>query len=252
MIDQGASIVIQARLSSTRLPKKIFKKINDKSLLEYMLDQLKNIKKNFPIIIATTTNSQDDKLVNFLKDNSITYYRGAEYDLVKRYCDVVKKFNIKNIIRLTSDCPLIDPHTILKLYNIFKKNNLDYISTDETYPDGMDVEIVKSNILNKISNFDLLPYQREHPTQYIIENKKDFKFQRISYFNNYGDFRLTVDQIEDFKVIKKIILYLKNKNKKPPYKLNDIIEIVQKNNITKINNHIKRNEGLEASKKISM
>lgn len=251
MIELNTSIVIQARLSSNRLPKKIFKEIYQKKIIEYMLDQLIFLKENIPIIIATTNNKNDNPLVEFLKLNSINYFRGSEQNVLSRYCEVIRKFNITNIIRLTSDCPLIDPKNISELLKIFLNESLDYISTDETYPDGMDVEIIKSKCFLEIENLKLLNYQKEHPTQYIVENSYNYKFKKLSLPNNHKDIRITIDEEDDFKFLKEVIRYLHMKNLKPPYQMNDILKIIYEKKLMKINQHIIRNEGLINSKFIN-
>ena len=248
MINFNTSIVIQARLSSTRLPKKIFKEILEKKIIEYMLDQLEFIKKDIPIIVATTNNKNDDSLEKFLKLNSINYFRGSEQNVLSRYCDAIRKFKISNVIRLTSDCPLIDPNNISELLKIFINENLDYISTDETYPDGMDVEIIKAKCFLEIENLKLLRYQKEHPTQYIVENSNYYKFKKLSLKNNHKDVRITIDEEEDYMFLEEVIHFLHKKNLNPPYKMNDILKIIYEKKLMKINKHILRNEGLIKSK----
>lgn len=246
--DYSKSILIQARLGSKRLKKKIFLKINSKTILDYMISQLKKIENEFPIIIITTHKKIDDEIINYCRKNNISYFRGNEKNVLKRYYDASTKYKVKSIVRLTSDCPLVDPDTISNLYKIFQKNNLDYITTDSSFPDGNDVEIMNFKSLSKIYNSAKLNYQKEHPTQYIHDNIQLFKMKKVSCMNNYNHLRYTLDEYEDYLLLDKLINELILNNKIQPFKLSDIIEIIEKKKMNSINSNIIRNEGLLISK----
>ena len=138
------AIILQARLGSTRFPKKIFKKILNKTILEYLINRLKISKLTKKIIVATTTKKIDLPIVKLCRRMKIDCFRGSEKDVLKRYFDCAKKYNVKNIIRITSDCPLVDPFLIDKMYLIFKKKKIDYLSNTtpiykSQFPNGMDI-----------------------------------------------------------------------------------------------------------------
>ena len=142
------AILIQARLGSTRFPKKIIKDIDGKTVIEYMIDRLlKVFVKN--IIINTTNSVKDNKLVVIAKRNKLLYFRGSENNVLDRYLKCSKKFNVKNIIHLTSDCPLVDVDLLIRMKRIFEKKTRlfrKYISSESSnFPDGSDIEIYKQN-----------------------------------------------------------------------------------------------------------
>ena len=147
-------ILVQARTGSKRLKNKILKKINRKTILENLITRLKKLK-NKKIIVLTTKKKEDSSIINLLKKININYFRGSENDLVLRFYNCIKKHNIKNIIRITSDCVLIDPKLIDKFYKFYKAKNYDYVSNTtppekSSFPDGSDIEIFSSKALTKV------------------------------------------------------------------------------------------------------
>jgi Spore coat polysaccharide biosynthesis protein F, CMP-KDO synthetase homolog len=116
--------VIQARLGSSRLPGKVLKKINNKTVIEFLIDRLKLSKKINKIVVATTSNVKDKKILQILKQKKISYYSGSEENVLQRYYRCAKKFNAKNIIRITSDCPLLDYRIVKKVVLEFEKSKV--------------------------------------------------------------------------------------------------------------------------------
>ena len=140
----NTGIIIQARFNSSRLKGKVMTKINGKFILEIIVKRL--TRNNFSkrnIIIACTKNKEDNAIINFCKKNKIKYFVGSEKNVLKRYYFAAKKFNLKNIIRITSDCPCVDLKIVKKIYDIFNKGKFDYVSNtiNPTFPDGLDAEI---------------------------------------------------------------------------------------------------------------
>ena len=115
------AIIIQARLGSTRLPEKVLKKINDKSIIELIYKRLSRSKLINHIIVAIPKTKRDDKLAHFLKKKNIKFYRGNESDVLSRFYQTVKKFNLKTIVRITADCPVADPKIVDHFVKLFKK-----------------------------------------------------------------------------------------------------------------------------------
>lgn len=219
--------IIQARLGSSRLPGKILKKINNKTLLEFLIDRLKLSKKIDKIVIATTSSIKDKKILNILKQKKISYYTGSEKNVLQRYYRCAKKFNAKNIIRITSDCPLLDYRIVDKVVSKFEKSKVDYASNllKFTYPDGMDIEVfnfktLKETFLNTKSKHD-----QEHVTTYMKRSKK-FKLLNIPYKKNYSFLRLTVDHQDDLTLCIRIMEKLDDKSF---FSLEDIISVYKKN-----------------------
>lgn len=239
--------IIQARAGSIRLPGKVLLEVDGISLLEYQMKRVRQAKKIDKIVVATTNQKTDDKIEKLCKKINIDCFRGSEDDVLDRYyqCSLLYP-QYKNIIRITGDCPLIDPVVIDNVITFFEKNKFDYASNvlSETFPDGMDVEIFTSNALHESAQKSKLGSEREHMTQYIIKNKK-FKKGNFAAENDWPHFRLTVDNPEDFEVVKFLI-----ENSKPNASYLDYISLLTKNpKIMLKNMHIIRNEGLLKSLK---
>tara|TARA_X000000950_G_C13809922_1_gene617169 strand:+ start:172 stop:894 length:723 start_codon:yes stop_codon:yes gene_type:complete len=199
-------IIVQCRYNSTRLQGKILKKVNNKTLLEYLIDRLKTVISADDICIAYSENPLDKKISSEIEKFNIKSYMGPEDDVLARYYYTAKKFDINNIVRVTSDCPIIDPSIIDNLIRTFKNSNIDYLSNslERSYPLGMEAEIFNFKSLEKSHMSSLDHYEREHVTAYM--RKSDlFKKKSIKLENNFSQIRLTLDTIEDFDLISIII-----------------------------------------------
>ncbi len=201
-------IIIQARSGSSRFPKKIFYKINNYSLLEILILRLKKIK-NIPIYLAIPNNENNHNLKRFKKicaKYNVILFQGSKNNVLSRFYHCSKMYNIENIIRITSDCPLVDPSIINKMIEIYKSKNYDYFSNTliPSFPDGLDVEIFKFNTIKKSFKDNYSLNAKEHVTYDI---KKDYLFKKGNFLNNIdtSDTRLTVDYKNDIKNIKFLI-----------------------------------------------
>jgi spore coat polysaccharide biosynthesis protein SpsF (cytidylyltransferase family) len=238
-------LVTQARTGSSRLPGKVLMEVNNTPLLKIHLDRLRLSKNIDKIIVATTMNKEDDIIEKIGTEWGYEVYRGSENDVLDRFYQAVKNIKPIWIVRVTSDCPLIDPLLVDKVIEITKGENKDYGSNviDETFPDGQDVEIFKFSALEKAWNEANKLSEREHVTSYI-RNNSDIKsgnlFSAISYKNNtdYSKIRMTVDEQKDFELINKIIIELGTK-----HTWIDYTEYIIKNELGNINGNIIRNEG---------
>ncbi|CAA0142322.1 glycosyltransferase family protein [Tenacibaculum maritimum] len=239
--------ITQARTGSTRLPNKILKKIKGKTLLNIHVDRIKKAKKIDNIIIATTNNPDDDILEELARDLSVKCYRGSEDDVLDRFYQAVKKDKPDYIVRLTSDCPLIDGHLIDEIIEKAINSKVDYCSNTliESFPDGQDIEVFTFESLERAWKEAKLLSEREHVTPYIKKNSTFYNintFKSISICSDnldYENVRMTVDEPSDFKVISKLIEELGEKDSWVNY-----AELYLKDSeINKINKNIIRNEG---------
>ena len=237
--------LVQARVGSTRLPGKILKEICGKTILHHEIDRLKKCKEIDEIVIATTDKEDDDKIVNEAKKLSVKYFRGSENDVLSRFYYSAKENNADIIVRVTSDCPCIDFEILDKMLIYFKdkykEKQIDYLSNtiNRTYHRGYDIEIFTFSALEKSYINAEKEYEREHVTPYIYD--KTNNFLKLSFENkeDYSEYRVTLDTIEDFIVIKNIFenLYYKN----PYFKLNDVVQYLNNNlHIVDINKHIEQ------------
>jgi len=233
MNNKDYALIIQARSNSKRFPNKILKKINKKEILTIMLKRLK--KKFRDKIIVVIGNKNYKKIVDICKKQKIKFFIGSNNNVLERYYKCAQKNKIKTIVRIPSDCPLVDPNIIKKGLKKFFSNNVDYVSNliFPSYIDGNDVEIFSIKCLTKIFNNVESRFDKEHVTSYLQRNKKIFKIMNFKANENLSlKYRVTLDYKEDLIVIKKL---LSNKNIFLNYK--SIKNIFKKNPaICKINN----------------
>lgn len=232
-------IVIQARTGSNRLPNKMLLPFHSsKGVLELLLEKLCNRFNALPIIVATTTNNIDDRIVELCLKNKINYFRGSENNVLQRFIDVANKFNLTRIIRVCADNPFLSMEALSVLITKFQNSDFDYLSfqTSKGVPViktqyGFWAEGVSLSALKKIQEYTNSLTYLEHVTNYIYEHPKKFniKFLRLeSFIEQNQSIRMTLDTYEDYLLLKEIYneyVILKEKT------LRSLIELVSKNTI---------------------
>jgi spore coat polysaccharide biosynthesis protein SpsF len=223
------NVSIEARMTSSRLPGKVLKKINGIPNLEVMITRVKKIQNINSIIVATTNNIEDDLIVQWCIKNNVSYFRGSENNVYDRVLQTHKQFNSDVVIELTGDCPLIDPQLVEQALYTYKNNNYDYVSNslEEGYPLGMAIQIYSYTILKSISTNRILEYQdKEHVTPYLYTSGKynifNIKADKKHYMPSLS---VTLDTINDFHVIENIMKNFNNLN----FTLEEIIIFSQQN-----------------------
>jgi len=205
-------IITQARIGSSRFPEKVLKKLGRSTLLGTHLQRLKRSKKAHKIIIAAANELRSKEIENIAKQEEVDFIVGSTEDLLDRYYQIAKIYKPDLIIRVTSDCPLVDPLLIDKIIEMAEVNNLDYASNTliESFPDGQDIEIFSFETLQTAWNEATLYSEREHVTPFIKKNC-DFNqgslFKAMNYVSdkNYNKVRMTVDEPVDLEAISIII-----------------------------------------------
>jgi len=239
--------IIQARLGSARLPQKVLLNLDGQnSTLFYVINQLKYCKKIDEIVIATTDLKQDNIIEDFIKKLGMICFRGNETDVLDRYYNCAKKFRFDIIVRITSDCPLIDPEIVDKIIENFDSGNEDYISNTlkNSFPKGLDVEVFTFSALKRSWEEARLPSEREHVTHHI-RNNSSFKIKNFENKENLSEYRWTLDRKEDLDFIREII----KRVEKRPILMEDVISILkQEPHLSKINQNIDFDEGINKSK----
>lgn len=233
--------IIQARMGSTRLPGKILKKVNGRPLLSYQIERLQQSNYINDLVIATTIDEKDDLIVELCEKNNILSFRGSEEDVLARYYETAKAFKAEAIVRITSDCPIIDVQVVDKTIQYFINNNFDYVSNtvERTYPRGLDTEIFTFAALEIAYNEAVLERDREHVTAYFYTNPDIFKISSVRNEIDYSKYRWTVDTEEDFQLIKNIIENLYSDN--PQFTLHDTVQLMETNpDWFNINAHIEQ------------
>lgn len=257
---QKFTAIIQARMSSTRLPNKALLKIGDKPMLYHVINQTIASKFVNDVIIATTTSPKDKKIVNFCIKNNLKYFRGSNNDVLDRYYKCAKKFSCDPIVRISSDCPFIDPLVIDKTISKFLKNSYDYVGNNLDkknnkwknstckFPQGMVIEICKFGVLKKAWEQSKKPSEREHVFPYVQFNPKIFKVSNIKNKNDFSFIRCTVDHKQDLKFVREIWKRMPKSRK--IFHIKDILKIIKKEpELLKINNKIAFDEGYQRSRK---
>ena len=204
--------VVQARLGSKRFPRKVLKKINNLSIVEIINKRLTKSKLLDEIVFAIPSSKENQKLYNHLSQINCKIFRGDENNVTKRYFNAAVKFNADIIVRVTSDCPLVDPKMVDNMIRIFLKSNLDYLSNNRDfnnpndkffYPDGFDIEIFNKNSLKISKNKSKTNYYKQHVTTFI-RNSNQFRKKYIKYNNSYNYVKLSIDEKYNFLNVKKI------------------------------------------------
>jgi len=222
--------IVQARINSTRFPRKVMKLLNKKPIIEIITLILQKSKLINRIVIATSTNAENDELVNFLEKKHIEYFRGSENDVLDRYYKIAKKFQADIIVRVTGDDPLVDVSFIDKAITKIRKGKFDFVSNNypRTFPLGYDFEVFTFDTLQRIKKSTRNRDNLEHVSLYVKKNRNQFKTANIPapQTKTFPNWRLTVDTPEDYKLMKKIFTFYKNKK---IIKYDDVIFLLNKN-----------------------
>ncbi|MDD4203320.1 MAG: glycosyltransferase family protein [Candidatus Omnitrophica bacterium] len=243
-----ATVIIQARYASTRLPGKVLIPLKGKTVIEHVIGRCKNAQTIDNVIVATSHEETNEKIVNKMNEIKQVVFRGSENDVLDRYYKCAKQFSIKHIVRITSDCPIIDPFVIDTVVQRYFQTHADYCSNavERTYPDGQDVEVFSFETLEKTWKNAKLLSEREHVTSYIRTFPELFKIEGIVEERMLGNKRWTLDQNEDLEFIRKIMDALYDEN--PCFSMESVLAFLEKEpNLEKTNSHIEINEGYKKS-----
>lgn len=235
--------IIQARMGSNRLPNKVLKELCKKPMLQHIVERVQKSKCIDHVMVATTVREENKEIEELCRKIQVDCYRGSEDDVLDRYYQAANKYIPQNVIRITADCPFIDPTIIDQIIRIHEAGGYDYTSNTlvETYPDGLDTEVFKFSALEKAWKEANLSSEREHVTPYI-KFKGQFKRYSVERSPSLADKRWTVDTETDFEVVRQVYNALYDKDN--IFLMNDVLEYLEKNPlIEEINAGITRNEG---------
>ncbi len=236
--------VIQARMGSTRLPDKVLMKLADKTVLEHIVVRVSKSELVREVVVATTVNKRDLEIVRLCAMKGISIFCGSEEDVLDRYYQAAKHFKMKNIVRITADCPLIDPQVIDRTIKLYIDTGADYASNilEETFPDGLDVEVFSFDALEAAWKDARLMSEREHVTPYIRKNSGRFSTASLKHNIDLSGKRWTLDTQEDLEFLK--IIFENIYYKRPDFNMTDILTFIEKYpEIERINSEALRNEG---------
>ena len=233
--------IIQARMGSTRLPGKVLRELSGIPMLQFQVNRVRKSRLLNQVIVATSTLPQDDEIASFCSGNDIPCFRGSENDVLSRYYETAKAYSVDTVVRLTADCPLVDPAVIDRSIELFENGGLDYVANTvppETshFPDGSDVEIFSIQALERANREATSESDREHVTFYFwkSEQKNSFSSGQLDNDQDWSKYRFTVDYPEDYDVVTRIVESLNRSNQFGS--LEEIIAILKKNSdIVKLN-----------------
>ena len=234
--------IVQARMGSTRLPNKVMRHISGIPMIELLLSRLAKAKEVDQIIVATSIDERNIPLVTHVRKIGYACEQGSENDVLDRYVHAAKAHQADVIVRITGDCPIVDPELVDEVIRGFKAANIDYFSNTDppTYPDGLDIEVFTIKALEKASNETSDPFDREHVTPYLRKPGK-YKTESIQHSEDLSVLRWTVDESADFEVIEKVFGHF---HPKIDFTWRDILALQKQNpEIFNVNQHLVRNEG---------
>ena len=223
--------IIQARMGSSRLPGKVLKDIAGKPMLVWVVERSRQARSVDQVVVATTTDPSDDAIERLCEDHRIPVYRGNQFDVLDRYYQAAVHFQAEVIVRLTADCPLMDPVEIDHVLNEFNQEGVDFAANrlpppwKRTYPIGLDIEVCSFSVLERAWKEATLPYEREHVMPYLYDEPGRFKIKVVDHDYDYGDLRWTVDTPEDLDLLRQIFALLKDRER---FSWHDVLAVVEK------------------------
>jgi spore coat polysaccharide biosynthesis protein SpsF len=245
--------ILQARVSSSRLPGKVLKPLLGVPMLLRQIERLKKSQKIDQLLVATSTEPSDDPIEKLCEEQGIACYRGSLNDVLDRFYQAARGFNPKHVVRLTADCPLTDARLIDDVIGFYLDGGFDYASNaiQATYPDGLDMEVFRFSCLEQAWREARLSSQREHVTPFIHQQPLRFKIGHYKNSSDLSHLRWTVDEPKDFELVTMIYetLYPRNSD----FSTQDILELLdQRPELVHWNTSHQRNEGYQKSLKADL
>ena len=239
--------IIQARMSSSRLPGKVLKEICGKSVLAHVVRRVQLCSLLDQVVVATTIGEEDNVIVQEAENLNVTSFRGSRDNVLSRYYHAAKEQATDVVVRITSDCPLLDPQVLTELIGTFLKKNcekrsVDYLSNtlDRSYPRGLDAEVFYFEALETAFLNAQKDYEKEHVTPYLYQNRDKFVIEQLKNGQaNYSDYRWTLDTPDDFKFIELVYNAIWEEGRF--FQAADIYRLLERNpRLLKINSHIEQ------------
>lgn len=220
--------IVQARMGSTRLPGKVLAPILDVPMLQHQLERVKRAKTLSHIIVATSDQATDDPIVALCETLGVDVYRGSESDVLSRFTGAIASTNADVVVRITADCPLISPHVIDSVVNEFLASDADYVSNtlEPTFPDGVDVEVVRASVLVNVESRATDPAEREHVTLGVYCRPEEYIVKNFAGSSDLSELRWTVDSPEDFEFVTWVYSELYGDN--PEFDVPEILGLLAK------------------------
>lgn len=240
--------ILQARVSSTRLPGKVLKPLLGKPMILRQIERLKRTRSIDRLLIATSVGPEDDALASLCRENGLECFRGSLDDVLDRFYQAAKTSQPDHVMRLTGDCPLTDPEILDQLADLHLGSGCDYSSTalEPTFPDGLDAELMTFSALEHAWREAKLPSQREHVTPFLYQNPDRFSIRVLKNERDLSALRWTVDEPSDFEFVTRVYEGLYPAN--PNFGMAEVLAFLERHqDLFELNHHFERNEGYEKS-----
>ena len=239
--------IIQARMTSTRLPGKVMMDVNGAPMLYHVMARARLASAVDLVTVATTTNATDDTIAEYCKVQRVQCFRGSENDVLDRYYQAAGHFGAEVIVRLTADCPLLDPAVIDRVIETFRAGDYDYVSNtiEVSYPDGLDTEVFSFAALGRAWKEANLISEREHVTPYLWKQPGLFRLANVKNETDFSKLRWTVDEPPDLEIVRRVYHYF---GTEPAFGMNDVVALLRTHpELCEINADFERNEGYQKS-----
>jgi len=202
--------IVQARMGSTRLPGKVLAAIEGKPMLERVVERARRVARFEEVVVATTVLPQDEPIVGLCRRIGVPVFRGSENDVLDRYCRASQTFAADAVVRITSDCPLIDPGESSRVVDAFLEQAPDFAANDLvlSYPDGLATEVMTAAALETAWREAKQPYERQHVAPYIYQHPDRFRLVNVAAPADYSHLRWTVDTQQDLNFVRAIYAHL--------------------------------------------
>ncbi len=238
--------IVQARMSSSRLPGKMLMDVAGKPLVERVMDRARAVRAFDDVILATSTDATDDRLAAFCEERGMHVFRGNLNDVLDRFYQAALSVQAECITRLTGDCPLLDPDVTGAAVQMFQKGNFDYVSNAirRTYPDGLDTEVLSMKALETAHKEAELPSEREHVTRFIHQRPERFRLGHLTQKHDLSRLRWTVDEQRDIEFVHSIYKEMK----RDIFSMDAVLQLLKRRaDLMEINRDIPLNEGTRKS-----
>lgn len=234
---ENVVVIIQARMGSTRLPGKVLADIHGCPMLWRVVQRARAAKTVDDVVVATTTEPSDDVIESFCRENKVNCFRGSESDVLDRYYQAARKYHADPVVRITADCPLIDSEVADKTVQAFLENRPDYASNSllQSFPRGLDTEVVSFRGLEEAWRAATWSYQRAHVTPYLYEHPDRFRILPVTADKDYSGHRWTVDTHEDLQFVRAVFSRLVDTS----FSFRDVLKLLESEPaLIEINRHV--------------
>lgn len=240
-------IIVQARMTSTRLPGKVLLLLAGEPMLTRLVERLRRVQRADKIVIATTTNATDEPIAALCDKLGVACHRGSELDVLSRYADAARLHGADVVVRITSDCPLIDPALIDQVIAVYEEGDSDCVSNmlPPTWPYGMAVEVFSATALAQAHAEATQPAEREHVTPFLYAHPERYRLRNVTSPVDLSQHRWTVDTPEDYELVHRLFEALYPA--RPHFTLTDILAVLDAHpDWIAINQHIRQKPATES------